>query len=368
MNAEAERIAELQALLAEARSDCERLRSLVLVHRQQLIDQWRERLGAFLDFGGDEGKRALGARLGKIGGGTRKPTGIVDVATIQSLYRKGAVDDLVADYGQVIVDECHHVSAFSFEQVIRKAKARYVVGLTATPTRRDGHHPIITMQCGPVRYRTDAKKLAEARPFAHLVFPRHLSYLAPKEAEPIQELLARVASAAERNQDIAADVAKAVSEGRACLVLTSRLDHLEVLAGLLHGRLDHVLSFRGRMGKKEQKAVLERLMAIPPGEGFALLATGRFIGEGFDEARLDTLFLASPIAWKGTLQQYAGRLHRLHEAKTEVRVFDYVDDGIPVLASMFRKRALGYRAMGYELEAGGGGAVTSLSTPQSTES
>ncbi|HSH69049.1 MAG TPA: DEAD/DEAH box helicase family protein, partial [Deferrisomatales bacterium] len=319
--------------------------TLVLVHRQQLIDQWRERLAVFLELDG----QGVGPLIGKIGGGTRRPTGIVDVATIQSLYRRGVVDDTIAEYGQVIVDECHHLSAVSFEQVLRKAKGRYVLGLTATPTRRDGHHPIITMQCGPIRFRTDPKKLAAARPFHHVVIPRRLSAVQAGVSGPIQEVLARVASVVARNGEIAADVTQAVGEGRACLVLTGRLDHLDSLAGLLADKVPQLLSLRGRMGKKEQKAVFERLLAIPPGEGFAVLATGRFIGEGFDEARLDTLFLAAPIAWRGTLQQYAGRLHRLHDGKTEVRVFDYVDDGVPVLESMFRKRLRGYKAMGYEV-------------------
>ncbi len=326
-----------------------RVNTLVLVHRQQLIDQWRERLAVFLELGGQGVGRPAVPLIGKIGGGTRKPTGVVDVATIQSLYRKGVVDDMIAEYGQVIVDECHHLSAVSFEQVLRKAKARYVLGLTATPTRRDGHHPIITMQCGPIRFRTDPKKLAAARPFHHVVIPRRLCVVPGGVSEPIQKVLARVASAVARNREIAADVTQAVGAGRACLVLTGRLDHLDNLAGLLAGTVPNLLSLRGRMGKKEQKAVFERLLAIPPTAGFALLATGRFIGEGFDEARLDTLFLAAPIAWRGTLQQYAGRLHRLHDAKTEVRIFDYVDDGVPVLESMFRKRLRGYKAMGYEV-------------------
>jgi hypothetical protein len=149
--------------------------TLILVHRQQLLDQWVARLRAFLDVDA--------VRIGVIRGGRKRPTGFIDVATIQSLVRKGEVSDLVADYGHLVVDECHHLSAVSFEAVARAARAKYVLGLSATVTRKDGHHPIIFMQCGPIRYRVDAKKQAAARPFSHRVVIKKTAFR-PEHQKP----------------------------------------------------------------------------------------------------------------------------------------------------------------------------------------
>ena len=150
--------------------------TLVLVHRRQLMDQWVARLGAFLDL--------PASAIGRIGDGRRKPTGVVDVAVIQSLVRGNAVDDIVAHYGHLIVDECHHLSAVSFEKVARRAKIRYVLGLSATVTRQDGHHPIVFMQCGPVRFRASAKSLARQRPFAHRALLRPTAFRLPEDTVP----------------------------------------------------------------------------------------------------------------------------------------------------------------------------------------
>ena len=217
--------------------------ALVLVHRKQLMEQWTARLCEFLDVE----ERAIG----RLGGGRKKLKGRIDIATIQSLIRHGEVDDRIADYGHVVMDECHHVPAPGFAQVADRAKARYVTGLSATVTRKDGQHPALFMQCGPIRHRVDAKRQA-ARAAEHI-----------------------------------------------------------------------------------------------PGQ--VLLATGRFIGEGFDNARLDTLFLTMPVSWRGTIAQYVGRLHRLHEHKRDVRVHDYADFDVPMLARMFDKRRRGYEAVGYSI-------------------
>jgi len=315
--------------------------TLVLVHRRQLMDQWRERLAAFLD--------VPPAQIGLIGGGRTRPTGTIDVAVIQSLNRKGVVADLVAGYGQVIVDECHHISAFSFERVMREVKARYVVGLTATPVRRDGHQPIITMQCGPIRYRTDAKSQAAARPFDHRVVTRSTAFALPAdEAESgIQAVYSALASDPDRNALIVNDVLATVSAGRSPLVLTERTEHRDRLAETLAESLAHVLVISGGLGSKARQAIADALAATPDDAPRVLVATGRCVGEGFDDSRLDTLFLAMPVAWRGTLQQYAGRLHRAHAGKSEVLIYDYVDEAVPVLARMHGKRLAGYRAMGY---------------------
>jgi superfamily II DNA or RNA helicase len=317
--------------------------TLILVHRQQLLEQWRARLAVFLDLPANA--------IGQVIGGKDTRTGFIDVALLQSLQRKGEVKDCVAEYGHVIADECHHLTAFSFEQVMRQVKAKFIVGLTATPTRKDGHHPIIFMQCGPVRFNLSAREAAELSPFRHLVLPRHTGFRMPPDVADltIHDAYAALLTNEERNKQIVGDVIQAVREGRTPLVLTNRTDHLERLARGL-SEIQHVLILKGGMGKKQRQAAAEMLASIPDGTPRVLLATGSYIGEGFDDSRLDTLFLTMPISWRGTLQQYVGRLHRIHDGKKVVRVFDYVDAQVPMLGRMYEKRLKGYRAIGYEME------------------
>ena len=320
------------AIIAERK-----VNTLILVHRTQLMDQWASRLSTFL---GIEEKQ-----IGKLGGGKRKQGGFIDIALMQSLNRKGVVDDRIAEYGQIIVDECHHLSAFSFEQIMKAAKARYVLGLTATPIRRDGQHPIIFMQCGPIRYRSNEKH--QHRPFDHEVIHRNTGFRLPVETEAIHEIYAFLAQSLERNQQIVIDVKTALEAGRSPLVLTERKDHLFLLAEQLKGCTEHIITLCGGMGIKQRRLEMEKLTSLPSGASRLILATGKLIGEGFDDPQLDTLFLAMPISWRGTLQQYAGRLHRLHDGKKIVQVYDYIDENLPVLMRMFDKRLKGYRAMGY---------------------
>ncbi len=318
--------------------------TLVLVHRQQLLDQWHARLMAFFDL--------PAPAIGQIGGGKRERTGWIDVAVIQSLHRHQTVHDLVADYGQVIVDECHHLAAFSFEQVMQQVKARYVVGLTATLTRKDGHHPIIGMQCGPIRFAMSQKTMTEATPFAHQVLPRWTAFQLESEQSEvtIQEVYAALICDTQRNEMILTDVEHALARGRSPLVLTNRTAHVQQLAAQLATITKQVFVLRGGMGKKQRQTVAEALAAVPEHEPRVIVATGSAIGEGFDDARLDTLFLVMPISWKGTLQQYVGRLHRLHENKQVVQVYDYVDSGVRMLARMYERRVRGYTAFGYVIE------------------
>ena len=315
--------------------------ALVLVYRQQLLDQWRERLSVFLGLPLES--------IGEIGGGKSNLTGIVDVALIQSLHRKGEVKDLVAGYGHVIVDECHHLSAASFEKVMKQVKAKYVTGLTATPTRKDGHHPIKYMQCGPIRHRVDPKAAHKAAPFKHVGFARETSFNVQSANElTIQDLYSAMMADSPRNAMIVQDIAGAVRSGRSPLVLTHRTEHLETLAEALKD-LCEVIILKGGMGRKQRQEASARLAELPSDKSRIIVATGSYIGEGFDDARLDTLFLTMPISWKGTLQQYVGRLHRLHHGKAVVRVYDYVDILIPVLTRMHGRRLKGYKAIGYEM-------------------
>lgn len=314
--------------------------TLILVHRQPLLDQWRAQLSLFL---GLEPKQ-----IGQIGAGKKTGNGLIDVAMIQSLVRKGSVQNVVAGYGQIIVDECHHLPAVSFERVLAEVKARYVTGLTATPHRRDGHQPITTMQLGPVRFVVNPKSQAAKRPFAHTLVVRETGFDIPDERAPsIQALYTALAADPRRNQLILDDVIGALEQGRSPILLTERKDHLEYLAAQISKIARHVVVLQGGMSASAQRNAKRQLAVIGDAEERVVIATGRYVGEGFDDARLDTLFLALPVSWKGTLIQYAGRLHRLHQAKHEVRIFDYVDREVPVLWSMFQKRLRGYRGLGY---------------------
>jgi superfamily II DNA or RNA helicase len=318
--------------------------TLILVHRKPLLDQWVGQLALFLGIGIKN--------IGQIGAGKIRRNGRLDVAMVQSLVRKGSVSDLVAGYGQVIQDEAHHCPAVSFERVLAEVKAKYVVGLTATPQRRDGHHPILPMQIGPVRFAVDAKSLAARRPFAQKLVVKKTDFSPTQvlEGVGIQELYAALAMDRHRNDLIFDDVVGALEERRSPILLTERRDHLEHFADRLRRFTRHLVVLHGGMKPRERRDAIARLAGIPDSEERLLLATGRYIGEGFDDARLDTLFLALPVSWKGTLIQYAGRLHRLYPGKSEVRIYDYVDHAVPMLMKMFLKRLRGYRAIGYARE------------------
>lgn len=336
-----------------------KVNTLVLVHTQALLNQWKKALSEFLEINETlpelpkkRGRKKERSLIGQLGGSKNNLSGFVDIAIMQSLISGDEVRELVKDYGMVIVDECHHVSAVSFEQVLKEVNAKYVYGLTATPVRQDGHQPIIHMQCGPIRYQVDAKAQAEKRPFDHAVIPKFTSFAQPVTDEvpwKITDAYAAMQVNEERNGKIVADVLAAVAEGRTPIVLTERYDHAKLLADILREKSKNVVLLSGKGTAKEKRETLQGLSQIPADEPLILVATGRYVGEGFDLPRLDTLFLAMPVSWKGTLAQYAGRLHRNYEGKQEVLIYDYVDIRIPMLERMYHKRLSGYAAIGYTI-------------------
>jgi len=316
-----------------------KVNTLILVHSRQLLDQWQERLKTFLN----------NVEIGVIGGGKKKPTGQVDIATYQSLLNKkdNSVDPLVQDYGQIIIDECHHISSPRFEMVLNEVRAKYVLGLTATPERQDGHQKIVFMLAGPIRHKV---KPDHAEKFEQQVIVSQLYHKPPvqltnSENRPhIAEVYRWLAANNERTQKIVDDVTVKISEGKHPMVLTERREHAELINRLLiKNKIDTVI-LKGGMPAKERKAANEKLL-----ETQVVVATGKYVGEGFDLPRLDTLFLAMPIAWKGSLAQYAGRIHRESDGKDQVTIIDYVDSSLPMLERMFRKREKGYKAMGYKI-------------------
>ncbi len=315
--------------------------TLVLVHRTELLKQWQERLQAFLGV-------AKGT-VGTIGGGKAKPTGKIDIALMQSLSRHGEVNPLVEDYGQVIVDECHHVGAVSFDAILKRTKAKYVLGLTATPIRRDGQQPIIFMQCGPIRHT--ATKPASSPHDLEVVPNFHHVRIDVVADAGIQDVFRHLANDANRTTAIAAAVRDAVAQGRKVLVLTERTEHLEAIKAELDSLQPAPFVLHGRITRKQRSELVKDLDTLPPDAPRVLLSTGKLVGEGFDHPPLDTLVLAMPVSWKGTLQQYAGRLHREYRGKTDVRIIDFVDTGHPALLRMWDKRKRGYRTMGYRIGA-----------------
>lgn len=334
-----------------------KVNTLVLVHTQALLNQWKSSLSEFLEINEvlpelpkKRGRRKERSVIGQLGGTKNTVSGIVDIAIIQSLISGDEVKELIKEYGMVIVDECHHVSAVSFERVLKEANAKYVYGLTATPSRQDGHQPIIHMQCGPIRYLVDAKEQAEKRSFEHYLLPRFTTYRSTVADKGIAAIYKDLAENEFRNDHIIKDVAKALGDGRTPIVLTERREHVLLLADKLAKHCKNIITLFGTASAKLRRETMEKLQAIPPNEPLVIIATGKYVGEGFDCPRLDTLFLALPIAWKGKVAQYAGRLHRNYPGKNEVQIYDYVDIHVPVLENMYQKRLKGYAAIGYKIK------------------
>ena len=329
--------------------------TLILVHTKALLDQWVKRLEQFLVIDDvpviEKGKHKKNlSSIGTLSSAGNKLRGIIDIALMQSCISDGEVKPFVKDYGLVIADECHHVSAVNFEQILKAVNARYVYGLTATPIRKDGHQPIIFMQCGPIRYNADAKAQMRDQTFQRLLVPRFTPFRTVSgEDLSFTKVAHQLAEDEYRNLFIVKDVIEALKEGRSPIILTSRTAHVEILADLLKPHCPNVITLVGSESIKEKRQKMEYLQSIPSSEPLVIVATGKYVGEGFDYARLDTLFLVSPVAWKGIVAQYAGRLHREFEGKQDVQIYDYIDIRVPVCESMYRKRLKGYASIGYRI-------------------
>lgn len=333
-----------------------KVNTLILVHSKALLKQWHDRLTEFLniDYPKHEEKNKRGrckvfSPIGCFDSSGNTLHGIIDIALIQSCLDEDGVKPFVQDYGMVIVDECHHVSSITFEQVLMSIKAHTIYGLTATPIRKDGHQPIIFMQCGPIRFSTDVKSQIAKQSFDRFLIPRFTSYNSILEDRLSIATLYKYLSEDEiRNNLIVEDICKAVNTRRTPIILTNRTAHVSVLAEKLKATIKNVISLTGAGTTREKREAMQRLQNIPDSEQLVIVATGKYVGEGFDYPRLDTLFLALPISWKGLLTQYAGRLHREYEGKKDVRIYDYIDIHEPICDSMYRKRLKGYAAIGYK--------------------
>ena len=343
--------------------------TLILVEKVTLLEQWKDRLEQFLEIDEElpelltptgRKSRKRHSIIGQIGGGKRLPSGIVDVALVPALFEKGdlpgekRVINLVENYGMVICDECHHVSAFSFERVMRKVKARYVHGLTGTPKRSDGLQAIAFMQCGPVRYQAGKGAVGDV-PLNRVMVPRFTkTSLDDVDQDNFVQLVDGLCADEARNCLIVSDVVRVLDQGGAALVLTRRVEHAATLEKALAARRYATMLLVGSDPQKLKREKLRALEGFESGKPFAIVATGSYVGEGFDDDRLDALFLAGPVAWSGLVAQYVGRLHRRREGKNEVVVYDYVDVNVRMLDRMYRKRLKEYAAQGYELRPASG--------------
>ena len=319
--------------------------TLVIVNRNNLLEQWKEKLSYFLDTNKKE--------IGQCGASKEKLNGKLDVASFQALFKKDNIEEIVKNYGLVIVDECHHVAAFSFEKVLRAIRSKYIYGLTATPTRKDGWHKIIYMQCGNIKVRVSNKELKQNKEMEHTVIVKktNYKYIPTEERDKIQisEILSDMCHNVFRNSLIIEDIGKCISEGRIPIVLTERAEHLNILREQLEYMNVPVVIYKENMGKKKTKEIQDILKdADENNKSRIILATSSSIGEGFDDSRLDTLFLTMPVSWKGRIIQYVGRLHREHEDKEKVIVYDYLDN-MKVLEKMYNRRIKGYKIAGYEI-------------------
>ena len=285
--------------------------------------------------------------IGQVGGCRQRRSGIIDLAMIQSLRSIDDLEAFFANYGFIVVDECHHLPAFTFESSIKRAPARYLLGLTATPYRRDGLQSIITMQCGPIRCELkdipadlSLRLTVRETPFA---FPT-------EEQASIQDIFRNLVKDEPRNSLIEEDVIRALNDGRQCLILTQRKEHCRSLADRLtqKGKVPFVLS--GAVGKRERSSILEAIENASPQKELLVIATGQYLGEGFDCPRIDTLFLAFPVSFKGKVVQYVGRTLRSHRGKESVLVYDYLDAKVPVLSRMHARRLKTYKALGFKAD------------------
>lgn len=335
-----------------------KVNTLILVHTKALLDQWKSRLEEFLqiDFTEDNlpkkrGRKRVFSPFGTLDSKGNSLHGKVDIALMQSCLEDDGVKPFVRNYGMLVVDECHHVSAVNFERVFKYANARYVYGLTATAIRKDGHQPIIFMQCGPIRYSADTKTQMTSQTFERLLVPRFTSYRElTDDKSTYAPMIQKMAEDESRNRLITNDVCEALKEGRSPIVLTSLTAHVKTLANALTPHCKNVVTLIGSESAKEKHQKMELLQGISPTEPLVIVATGKYVGEGFDYPRLDTLFLALPVSWKGIIAQYAGRLHREYPGKKEVRIYDYIDIRIPMCDVMYKRRLRGYASVGYQIK------------------
>ena len=341
-----------------------KVNALIIIESSALMEQWKEALEKFLNINeelptyetktGRVKKRT--SLIGTLQGTHDSMTGIIDIAMAGSLCKKGEYHKLLNQYGLVIIDECHHSASETIANVLKVVKAKYVYGVTATPKRGDGLEKINYMLIGPIRYSYTAKEKAKEQGIQHLVYPRFTRTVPPRgvltgKMHP-NEAYEIIHNNDIRDEQIVEDVKNCVSAGRTPVVLSRYKDHSEKMYERLKAYADHVFLMTGNNSKKEHKKILEQMHQVDKEESLILIATGSLVGEGFDFLRLDKLFMATPVSFRGVVEQYAGRLNRDYAGKENVIIYDYVDNHIPMFDNMYMKRLKAYKQIGYELASG----------------
>lgn len=338
--------------------------TLIILESSALIEQWKEALGKFLNINEElptyETKtgrvRKRKSLIGTLQGAHDSMTGIIDIAMAGSLCKKGEYHKLLKEYGLVLVDECHHSASETIANVLKEVKAKYVYGVTATPKRGDGLEKINYMLIGSIRYSYTAKEKAKEQGIQHLVYPRFTRTVPPRgvitEKMHPNEAYEIIHNNDVRDEQIIGDVIDCVSAGRTPVVLSRYKDHSEKLYECLKSYADYVFLMTGNNSKKEHRKILEQMHQVNNDKTMILVATGSLVGEGFDFPRLDTLFMATPVSFRGVVEQYAGRLNRDYAGKENVIIYDYVDNHIPMFDNMYMKRLKAYKQIGYELSSG----------------
>ena len=338
-----------------------KVNTLIILESSALIEQWKEALEKFLNINEElpayktkTGRvRKRKSLIGTLQGAHDSMTGIIDIAMAGSLCKKGEYHKLLNQYGLVLIDECHHSASETIANVLKEVKAKYVYGVTATPKRGDGLEKINYMLIGPIRYSYTAKEKAKEQGIQHLVYPRFTRTVPPRgvitgKMHP-NEAYEIIHNNDVRDEQIIEDVKKCVAAGRTPVVLSRYKDHSEKFYERLKSYVDHVFLMTGNNSKKEHRKILEQMHQVDKNESLILIATGSLVGEGFDFPRLDTLFMATPVSFRGVVEQYAGRLNRDYEGKESVIIYDYVDNHIPMFDNMYVKRLKAYKQIGYEL-------------------
>lgn len=340
-----------------------KVNTLILVQASELLEQWETALNRFLtineeppEYETPSGRiRKRKSVIGKLQGAHDSTTGIIDIAMVGSLCKKGEFHKRLKEYGLVLLDECHHAASDTIVEVLQEVCARYVYGVTATPMRSDGLEKINDMLLGPIRYRHTSKERAMEQGIEHLVYPRFTRTVAPRFAQDKMhpnEAYEIIRNNEDRDKLIIDDAIKCIERGRTPVILSKYVDHATRLYERLKDRADKVFLLLGKDSKKEHKEILTQMNQVKPEESMLLIATGKLIGEGFDYPRLDTLIMATPVAWKGVVEQYAGRLNRDYEGKENVIIYDYVDSHIAMFDRMYYKRLKAYKQIGYDVCSG----------------
>jgi len=335
-----------------------KVNTLILLESTDLIAQWEDELNRFLIIDEDPPKyetrtgrvKKRTSVIGTLQGGRDTMTGIIDIAMIGSLYKKGAFHKKINSYGMVIMDECHHAASTTAQEVLKKINAKYVHGVSATPMRSDSLEKINYMLLGPIRHRYTALERTVEQGIDHLVIPRYTRVISTSEnKDDINEAYALVSRSKVRNDQILGDIRECMEKGRTPLILTKYKEHAKFFYDNVQNIADYVFILYGGNPNKENEAIRKQLKEIPRNKSLILVATGQKIGEGFDYPRLDTLILAAPVSYAGRLEQYVGRLNRDYDGKKDVIIYDYIDSHIQNFNNMYLKRLRTYKKIGFRV-------------------